>query len=102
MVDLIKLRNMQNNLFFTPHVIFNRVSKVHRNKILEYNLGDFISWCYELENEILTDVEAMIAFDRMQLGFPDLSILSQFQSLIVGEIASSSSPTVTKILLCLS
>ena len=71
MVDLIKLRNMQNNLFFTPHVIFNRVSKVHRNKILEYSLGDFISWCYELENEILTDVEAMIAFEAMQLGFPD-------------------------------
>ena len=73
MANLIELKNLQNNLFFAPGKIFNRLARSYKVKIQEYNLGDIIDWCAELEQEILVDVEALIKFSDLQIGFPSES-----------------------------
>lgn len=70
MDNLIELKNKQNNLFFIPDLIYSRLLKTYRVKMNEYHIGDIIDWCAELEQEILVDVEALINFKRVQIGFP--------------------------------
>ena len=70
MENLIELKNRQNNLFFTPDLIYKRLLQTYRVKMQEYNIVNVIDWCAELEQEIIVDVEALIRFKGVQVGFP--------------------------------
>jgi hypothetical protein len=60
-----------NQKYFTAEKIFVRLAREHREKIKQFNIGDIIEWCAEIEIEVLGDYKQFARIENYKMTVTD-------------------------------
>ena len=52
---------VNNSLYVSPEVIYARLKRIYKNKVIE--IGDIIEWCAEVETEHIPELDKMFYFE---------------------------------------
>jgi hypothetical protein len=58
---------MNNSKYFTADLIYNRIARVYKNKIREFNISNFIEWCATVEIEYIGSFEQFVPVSNHKL-----------------------------------